>query len=196
MPPLHLPPQTRYTEPALSATQNLVPLFGLAGLQASVARADPVTGAKRKLRKSYKGHIADLPGKNEIPTDHFLLRLVHAPAPDPPVDVARPVDPELLETVFRMDKTPDAGVAGFDASVLGLVAGSPPAAIAAAAATMSTRKDKAGSAGAAESSAGEEKRRRRKRKSAGLTGGEGSDDVGLSTDGGGGGRRRKRRNVS
>ncbi|KAK9327117.1 hypothetical protein V1520DRAFT_349672 [Lipomyces starkeyi] len=62
MPPLHLPPQTRYTQPPVSATHNLIPLFGLSTIQASVARTDPVTGAKRKLRKSYKGHIADLPG--------------------------------------------------------------------------------------------------------------------------------------
>lgn len=32
-----------------------------------MARQDPVTGAKKKLRKSYKGKIMDLPGKPEIP---------------------------------------------------------------------------------------------------------------------------------
>ncbi|KAK9385304.1 mediator complex, subunit Med19 [Lipomyces mesembrius] len=188
MPPLHLPPQTRYTQPPVSATHNLIPLFGLSTIQASVARTDPVTGAKRKLRKSYKGHIADLPGKNEIPTEHYILRLVHAPPPDPPVPIHRPLDEALLESVFSMDKTPESGVAGFDAGVLGVVAPS-------AAAAFATRKDKAGAGSGGggggvvvESSAGEEKSRRRKRKSAG----EGSD-VGLSTDGGG--RRRKRRNV-
>ncbi|KAK9352510.1 Rox3 mediator complex subunit-domain-containing protein [Lipomyces doorenjongii] len=184
MPPLHLPPQTGYTQPPVSATHNLIPLFGLSTIQTSVARTDPVTGAKRKLRKSYKGHIADLPGKNEIPTEHYILRLVHAPPPDPPVPIDRPLDQALLEKVFSMDKTPESGVAGFDAGVLGVVEPSP-----AAVAAFATRKDKAGAGGiVVESSAGEEKSRRRKRKSAG----EGSD-VGLSTDGGG--RRRKRRNV-
>ncbi|KAK9362038.1 mediator complex, subunit Med19 [Lipomyces starkeyi] len=190
MPPLHLPPQTRYTQPPVSATHNLIPLFGLSTIQASVARTDPVTGAKRKLRKSYKGHIADLPGKNEIPTEHYILRLVHAPPPDPPVPIDRPLDQALLESVFSMDKTPESGVAGFDAAVLGVVA---PSTAATAVVGFATRKDKAGASGGGgvvvESSAGEEKSRRRKRKS----GGEGSD-VGLSTDNGGG-RRRKRRNV-
>ncbi|KAK9235291.1 mediator complex, subunit Med19 [Lipomyces kononenkoae] len=207
MPPLHLPPQTRYTQPQLSATQNLMPIFGLTTVQQSVARSDPVTGAKRKLRKSYKGHIADLPGKNEIPTDHFILSLVHAPPPDPPVPIDQPLDRALLETVFTMDKTPETGVAGFDASVLGLIAG--PSATAAATSSgvaVTTKKDKlagsdaaattaaAAAVGGGVSSAGEEKSRRRKRKSAG-TGtatGDGSD-VGLSTDTGG--RRRKKRNV-
>lgn len=32
-----------------------------------MARQDPTTGLKKKLRKSYKGKILDLPGKNEIP---------------------------------------------------------------------------------------------------------------------------------
>ena len=32
-----------------------------------MARQDPVTGAKKKLRKSYKGKIMELPGKPEIP---------------------------------------------------------------------------------------------------------------------------------
>ncbi|KAK9369827.1 Rox3 mediator complex subunit-domain-containing protein [Lipomyces kononenkoae] len=208
MPPLHLPPQTRYTQPQLSATQNLIPIFGLTTMQASVARSDPVTGAKRKLRKSYKGHIADLPGKNEIPTDHFILSLVHAPPPDPPVPIDQPLDKTLLETVFSMDKTPEAGVAGFDASVLGLITTAAAAAAvggpSSTGATSSvafagTKKEKylAGGVesgtGMVESSAGEEKSRRRKRKSAGFLTGEGSD-VGLSTDTAGG-RRRKRRNV-
>lgn len=33
-----------------------------------MARFDPATGEKRKLRKSYKNHISDLPGKHEVPT--------------------------------------------------------------------------------------------------------------------------------
>lgn len=51
-----------------SATQNLIDLYGLGPLATSVARFDPITGEKRKLRKSYKNHIADLPGKHEIPS--------------------------------------------------------------------------------------------------------------------------------
>lgn len=50
-----------------SATHNLIDLYGLGNLASSVARFDPLTGEKRKLRKSYKNHIADLPGKHDIP---------------------------------------------------------------------------------------------------------------------------------
>ncbi|KAH0553482.1 hypothetical protein GP486_006446 [Trichoglossum hirsutum] len=48
-------------------TQDLLSLYSLQPLAASVARHDPVTGEKRKLRKSYKGKIQafDLAGRNE-----------------------------------------------------------------------------------------------------------------------------------
>ena len=48
-------------------SQNLLSIYSLQPLAASVARNDPVTGEKRKLRKSYKGKIQgfDLAGRNE-----------------------------------------------------------------------------------------------------------------------------------
>ena len=48
-------------------TTNIFPLYNLTSIAESVARQDPVTGAKKKLRKSYKGKIMDLPGRPEIP---------------------------------------------------------------------------------------------------------------------------------
>lgn len=47
-------------------TQNLLSLYGLDSLQESVARFDPITGEKHKLRKSYEGHLKTLglAGKN------------------------------------------------------------------------------------------------------------------------------------
>lgn len=48
-------------------TTSIFPLYNLTSIAESVARQDPVTGAKKKLRKSYKGKIMDLPGKPEIP---------------------------------------------------------------------------------------------------------------------------------
>lgn len=49
-------------------TDNLLALYDLKQIADSVARFNPVTGAKNKLRKSYKGFINDLPGKNIVVT--------------------------------------------------------------------------------------------------------------------------------
>ncbi|KAF4549491.1 Rox3 mediator complex subunit-like protein [Elsinoe fawcettii] len=49
-------------------TQDLISLYGLTSLAATVARRDPSTGAKiNKLRKSYEGKVKkqDLPGRNK-----------------------------------------------------------------------------------------------------------------------------------
>lgn len=48
-------------------TSNLIEVYGLSGIASSVARKD-ATGAKQKLRKSYKGKIAGLSGKNDVVT--------------------------------------------------------------------------------------------------------------------------------
>ncbi|KAK7202799.1 mediator of RNA polymerase II transcription subunit 19 [Myxozyma melibiosi] len=198
MPPLHLFTNTAYTEPTPSATQNLVKLFGLSNIAASVARQHP-DGSKNKLRKSYKGFISDLPGKNEIPTEHYLLRLLYAPQNDlPPPKLSSSLDPSLLDTVFTMEKTPDTGIPGFDPTVLGILNAplSPPASAGAGGAAGGSgygKRDRM-SAGA-ESSAGEERSRKRsKRKSGAVTGGEGSD-VGLSTDGGSKRKKKRRTNA-
>ncbi|KAK9465696.1 Rox3 mediator complex subunit-domain-containing protein [Lipomyces arxii] len=173
MPVTYMPSQTKYTEPAVSGTRNLIPLFGLTTIANSVARQDPVTGAKRKLRKSYKGHLADLPGRNEIPTEHLILRLIHQS--EDGSKAVRPIDHGLLENVFTMEKTAETGVPGFDATLLGIL----PVAIA-------TKKEKGNGQAMAESSAGEDRIRRRKRR--GFN--EGSD--GVSTDGGEGRKKKKR----
>ncbi|KAF3927290.1 hypothetical protein ABW21_db0200516 [Orbilia brochopaga] len=48
-------------------TSNLIEKYRLSAIAASVARTD-ATGQKQKLRKSYKGKIAGLSGKNEVVT--------------------------------------------------------------------------------------------------------------------------------
>ncbi|KAI5805419.1 Rox3 mediator complex subunit-domain-containing protein [Peziza echinospora] len=65
--PLHLMCHLTYPILHPRPTVNVLPLYNLSSIADSVARSDPVTGAKKKLRKSYKGKILDLPGKNEIP---------------------------------------------------------------------------------------------------------------------------------
>ncbi|RPB27899.1 Rox3-domain-containing protein [Terfezia boudieri ATCC MYA-4762] len=65
--PLHLLCQRTYKPLFPRPTTSIFPIYNLTSIAESVARQDPVTGAKKKLRKSYKGKIMDLPGKPEIP---------------------------------------------------------------------------------------------------------------------------------
>lgn len=60
-----IPSQCQQSRP--SGADSLVDLYGLRDFANSVARQDPVTNTKRKLRKSYKNHVSDLPGKHPIP---------------------------------------------------------------------------------------------------------------------------------
>ncbi|KAK9453303.1 Rox3 mediator complex subunit-domain-containing protein [Dipodascopsis uninucleata] len=150
---LYLEPSRNYEEPLPCGNKNLIKVYDLENIAASVARTDPVTGAKKKLRKSYKGHIVDLPGKNEIPTEHYLLRLIYAPDAQNPISVDKPMDSHLLENVFTMDKTPDSGVAGFDATLLGIA--------------PIVKKEKGGATTVGESSAGEDRSRRRSKRKSG-----------------------------
>ncbi|KAK6332643.1 hypothetical protein TWF730_004303 [Orbilia blumenaviensis] len=58
---------TKHVPQRPSLTSNLIELYGLTAIAASVARTDS-SGQKQKLRKSYKGKIAGLSGKNEVVT--------------------------------------------------------------------------------------------------------------------------------
>ena len=62
-----------------SAAQDLVSLYSLTPLANAVARFDPVTGKKNTMRKSYQGHIKDLPGKNIIKPDSVIREIIRVP---------------------------------------------------------------------------------------------------------------------
>jgi hypothetical protein len=51
----------------------------LTPLANAVARFDPVTGKKNTMRKSYQGHIKDLPGKNIIKPDAVIREIIRVP---------------------------------------------------------------------------------------------------------------------
>ncbi|KAI9811909.1 MAG: hypothetical protein M1826_003017 [Phylliscum demangeonii] len=65
--PLHLLCRAPHHRLRPHPTQDLLTLYGLQPLAASVARTDPVTGEKRKMRKTYKGKIIafGLAGRNQ-----------------------------------------------------------------------------------------------------------------------------------
>ena len=62
-----------------SAAQDLVSLYSLMPLANAVARFDPATGKKNTMRKSYQGHIKDLPGKNIIKPDSVIREIIRVP---------------------------------------------------------------------------------------------------------------------
>ncbi len=111
--------QTEYHVPRPSACDNLLRMFGLNKISESVARFDPVTGEKKKLRKSYKGHIQDLPGKHTVsPGEHSLLQVAFQPPPEgPPVQI-RQLDTGMLNRALNFEKTGLNGIPGADAAML------------------------------------------------------------------------------
>jgi hypothetical protein len=115
-------------------TADLFSLYNLNSLAVSVARTDPVTGEKRKLRKSYKGKLTayDLPGRNE-PVRHEpgtpggLLSLLDFPDEEWHIQKVaggkevRSTLPESIQSRLTKAMTMEKGdIPGFDASILGL----------------------------------------------------------------------------
>jgi mediator of RNA polymerase II transcription subunit 19 len=127
-PPLYLVSESKTERCRPCGTDNLTALYGLTDLAGSVARSDPVTGEKKKLRKSYKNQIVDLPGKNIIPAaspagEWNLLFLARQPRfiqsdPPRPPPTLNPLDKKLMGYALAFDKTPPTGIPGFDASLL------------------------------------------------------------------------------
>ncbi|OLL23167.1 Mediator of RNA polymerase II transcription subunit 19 [Neolecta irregularis DAH-3] len=109
------PPLTAACSPAEPApASDLLARYALHSLARQASRVDP-QGLRKKLRKSYKGHIADLPGRNDIPRDAFLRDLLARP--DALFDSVS-LDPGLVNIAnFTFIAGP---VPGFDSSLLGL----------------------------------------------------------------------------
>ncbi|CAN6596667.1 hypothetical protein TRVA0_001S03114 [Trichomonascus vanleenenianus] len=106
-----------------SAATSLTKLYGLSDLAGSVARFDPATGEKRKLRKSYKNQIADLAGKHVIPTStsgsgFSLLDLARMPPKSGSTSLVPPLDDKQLSYALSLDKTPATGIPDFDIAML------------------------------------------------------------------------------
>lgn len=131
-PELYLINDAVYSKASPSGTVNLTKLYGLRELANSVARFDPVTNEKHKLRKSYKNHIADLSGKHTIPTagsnsrghSWSLLELARQPPrydddrSSVPPPLQPPLDPSSLSYALNFDKAPATGIPDFDVSLL------------------------------------------------------------------------------
>lgn len=110
-----------YETLAPSLRSDVIRLYGLLDIADSVARVNTEGTKGVRLRKSYKSHIADLPGKYTIPKDRTLSPVICAP--DNP-DMIRPemkqFDVEELKRLFNFQKSSINGIPGFDANQLGI----------------------------------------------------------------------------
>lgn len=99
---------------------NLLNIYNLESVADLLARTNPDGSKKVKLRKSYKAHIQDLPGKHLIPPPKELpIGLMDPLIPQHP-DVIQEFDKNLLDKALHFDRTPITGIPGFDVADLAL----------------------------------------------------------------------------
>ncbi|KAK6458232.1 mediator of RNA polymerase II transcription subunit 19 [Scheffersomyces xylosifermentans] len=110
----------KYSTTQPSPLDNLLVLYGLEPIAKSLARTNADGSKGVKLRKSYKNHIQDLPGKHQIassnPFPQGLLDPTVAQAPD----IIKELDPELLGRALKFEKTPINGIPGFNTADLAI----------------------------------------------------------------------------
>lgn len=126
-PSLFLVGDVDFTVGRPSGCDNLTSLYGLDSLAASVARFDPATGVKRKLRKSYKNEISDLPGKHTIPGPNetaenwSLVNIARQPPrfdPSKPPPELKKINEKALENGLAFDRSPLNGIPDFNVALL------------------------------------------------------------------------------
>lgn len=105
-----------------SLRDDVIRLYNIEDLAQSLARVNPDGSKGVKLRKSYKSHIADLPGKHNIPTDDKLFtQLALMPEnPDFGKPKIEPFEISYLEKILNLEKTGPNGIPGFDSTKLAL----------------------------------------------------------------------------
>ncbi|WBW74603.1 mediator complex subunit Med19 [Schizosaccharomyces osmophilus] len=111
-PKYHYVGSVQYQPVKPSPHENLMEVYGLSELVKKVGRIDE-HGNKRKMRRSYKAYIQDLPGHNEIIKDDTLKQWLANPIME---DVA--VDEEQLIQAFS--HVQPGILPGFNPKVFGL----------------------------------------------------------------------------
>lgn len=110
-----------YEELKPSPKQSLIDLYNLNNIANSVARVNPDGSKGIKLRKSYKSHIADLPGKYaNLPEGEDVSKIVFKE--QHPLDNTeqsnqkeiKQFDMNFLLDVLKFDKSPESGIPDFD----------------------------------------------------------------------------------
>lgn len=73
-----------------------------------------------KLRKSYKNHIQDLPGKHNVPNAKPLPNGLLDPMLPQYPNIINPLDIKMVNKALEFDKTPLNGIPGFNTADLAI----------------------------------------------------------------------------
>lgn len=95
-------------------------MYGLESVAQSLARVNSDGSKSVKLRKSYKNHIQDLPGKHQVPGPKPINGALLDPNLGTQPDVIKQIDSDLLNRALRFDKTPINGIPGFNTADLAI----------------------------------------------------------------------------
>jgi mediator of RNA polymerase II transcription subunit 19 len=117
----YIDPSHRYARAQPHPTLNLIDLYSLTTIANSVARLNQDGTKGVKLRKSYKAHISNLPGKHtDIPNARSISQIVFAPDREgAPIKIEK-FEPTMLSYNLDFLKTPETGIPGFDPSNLAI----------------------------------------------------------------------------
>lgn len=102
-----------YSYPSPSPIENLLSMYGLEPIAKKLARTKSDGSKGVKLRKSYKNHIQDLPGKHQIPDSKPLNGQLLDPEVAQQSDIIKELNSELLNVALKLDRTPINGIPGF-----------------------------------------------------------------------------------
>lgn len=106
--------------PRPSPLDNLLHMYGLEPIAKSLERTKKDGSKGVKLRKSYKNHILDLPGKHQIPAAKPLNGLLLDPEIVNFPDVIKELKADLLNAALKFEKTPISGIPGFQTADLAI----------------------------------------------------------------------------
>ncbi|CAK9440122.1 uncharacterized protein LODBEIA_P42220 [Lodderomyces beijingensis] len=115
---------TPYKPSSPTPLQNLLHLYNLEETARQLARTNPDGSKNVKLRKSYKAHIQDLPGKHQIPPSKQIAVGLMDPMIAQYPDIIEEIDAQVLAKALHFDKTPLHGIPGFDPADLAITADS------------------------------------------------------------------------
>lgn len=99
---------------------NLLAVYGLEEIAQSLARTKNDGSKGVKLRKSYKNHILDLPGKHQIPSAKPLSEHMLNPEYMKTPDLIKAIPTEVLKLALSFEKSPINGLPGFDTADLAI----------------------------------------------------------------------------
>lgn len=110
----------KYSPIQPSPLDNLLKQFGLEKTAESLTRTNRDGSKGVKLRKSYKNHISDLPGKHNIPGPKPIPNGMLDPMISQAPHVIKPLDGQMLLKALMFEKLPHGGIPGIDKSEIAI----------------------------------------------------------------------------